>query len=118
MAPEVYVGLSMSQQKTYRYALFKSSSDRMPHITNIVFNHFDIPVTMAQTKNQEARIVKPRYIAMYLIRKHLKTPFKGIGEYFGGRDHSTVHHACETVNGYLETNKGYREVVTTIENMI
>src|SRR5690606_25363393 len=46
--------------------------------------------------------VKPRQIAMYLIRKELENSFPSIGEFFGGRDHTTVMHAVDKIEGMIK----------------
>jgi chromosomal replication initiator protein len=43
---------------------------------------------------------------------------KNIGIFFGGRDHSTVIHACQTVNDLIETDKKFRHDVEEIEKRI
>ncbi len=48
-------------------------------------------------QSRKKEFVKPRQIAMYLIRKELDNSFPSIGDFFGGRDHTTVMHAVEKV---------------------
>jgi chromosomal replication initiator protein len=45
--------------------------------------------------NRSARIAWPRQVAMYLARQHTRETLPAIGASFGGRDHSTVLHACK-----------------------
>ena len=42
-------------------------------------------------------VLRPRQVAMYLARKVGKLSFPQIGQAFGGRDHTTVLHACDQV---------------------
>lgn len=53
-------------------------------------------------KSRKKEIVKPRQIAMYLLRKENRVSFPTIGEYFGGRDHTTAMHACDKIEKLLE----------------
>lgn len=53
-------------------------------------------------KSRKKEVVKPRQIAMYLLRKESGISFPTIGEYFGGRDHTTAMHACEKIDKLLE----------------
>jgi chromosomal replication initiator protein len=53
-------------------------------------------------KSRKKEIVRPRQIAMYLLRKENNVSFPTIGEYFGGRDHTTAMHACEKIEKLLE----------------
>ena len=53
-------------------------------------------------KSRKKEIVKPRQIAMYLLRKENRVSFPTIGEYFGGRDHTTAMHACDKIEKLLD----------------
>jgi chromosomal replication initiator protein len=53
-------------------------------------------------KCRKKEIVRPRQVAMYLLRKENNMSFPSIGEYFGGRDHTTAMHACEKIEKLLE----------------
>jgi chromosomal replication initiator protein len=55
---------------------------------------------------------------MYLIRKYTGLGFKEIGQYFGGKDHSTVMHACKKVESELEVEVEVREAVESIQNLL
>lgn len=62
-----------------------------------------------QSRRQE--YVKPRQIAMFLARNELASSFPSIGEFFGGRDHTTVMHAVEKVQGLLNQKEGFKQEV-------
>jgi chromosomal replication initiator protein len=66
------------------------------------------------SKTRRKEIVKPRQIAMYLLRKELKNSFPSIGRKFGGKDHTTVIHACEKI----ERELGKNDLLTQEINMI
>ncbi len=55
--------------------------------------------------------MRPRQIAMYLLRKEMNMSYPGIGKYFSGRDHTTALHAYEKVNKELKENERLREEV-------
>ena len=63
-------------------------------------------------------IAMPRQIAMYLVRKYTGLGFKEIGQFFGGKDHSTVVHACKKVETDLEVEAEIREHVEAIQNLL
>ena len=71
-----------------------------------------------KSKKKTAEIVKARQIAMHLCRKHTKTSLKGIGEAFGGRDHSTVIHALDIVAQQTQLDLGLRNAVDDIEKAL
>ena len=48
-------------------------------------------------RSRRKEVVRPRQIAMYLLREEVKYSFPEIGSRLGGRDHSTVIHACTKI---------------------
>lgn len=72
------------------------------------------PDTLAG-KKRDRDIVHARQIAMHLMRELTEASLPGIGQFFGGRDHSTVAHACERVRSQLETDS---ELQSLLEELI
>ena len=62
-----------------------------------VAQYFDVRISDMRNKRRTKTIVYPRQIAMYLSRNLTDCSLPEIGERFGGRDHSTVLHACEKI---------------------
>ncbi|MCK5084319.1 MAG: chromosomal replication initiator protein DnaA [Candidatus Pacebacteria bacterium] len=74
-------------------------------ILKIVSNFYDVPVDSLIEKNRRKEIVKPRQIAMYLMRTEIKSSFPSIGNCIGGRDHTTAMHAYEKISREIENDK-------------
>ena len=70
----------------------------------------------AKTRRRE--IVKPRQIIMYLLREDFHLSYPAIGSVFGGRDHTTVIHACEKVRGDLLNSDELKSQVVEIRSML
>ena len=66
-------------------------------IAESVATFYSITVDDLIKQSRKKEYVKPRQTAMYLIRKELEVSFPSIGEFFGGRDHTTVMHGVEKV---------------------
>src|SRR5260221_2456567 len=67
-------------------------------VVDAVSNHFSIS-KKALTSHGRARIIaRPRQILMYLLRTELGLPLQEVGRIIGGRDHSTVLHAVDTIS--------------------
>lgn len=66
-------------------------------IQQIVAAYFNVKVSDLRSKRRTKSVTEPRQIAMYLIRQLTAHSLPEIGEYFGGRDHTTVLHACHKV---------------------
>jgi chromosomal replication initiator protein len=63
------------------------------------------------SKRRTKDLTVPRQVAMYLIRELLGTSLAGIGEVFGGRDHSTVIHSIRKVEDAMEVDAAFRRKV-------
>jgi chromosomal replication initiator protein len=63
------------------------------------------------SSSRAARIAWPRQMAMYLSRELTGQSLLTIGEQFGGRDHTTVMHACRRASTRIGSDEGSREAV-------
>lgn len=83
-----------------------------------VCEYFDIKLSDMKIKRRSRGIAYPRQIAMYLARRLTDYSLPEIGEYFGGRDHTTVLHAYDKIQNDLKIKKGLGELVEkVIENI-
>ncbi|RMG27829.1 MAG: chromosomal replication initiator protein DnaA [Bacteroidetes bacterium] len=87
-------------------------------IQQIVGEHFDIEVEQLKAKTRKRDIVQARQIAMYFAKEMTRLSLKSIGSHFGGRDHSTVIHALQTVNDLIATDKYFKQNVQEIRKRI
>ncbi|MFN3884412.1 MAG: chromosomal replication initiator protein DnaA [Rhodocyclaceae bacterium] len=66
-------------------------------IQKTVADYFKIKVADMYSKKRSRNIARPRQVAMWLARELTPHSLPEIGEAFGGRDHTTVLHACRTI---------------------
>ncbi|MHC4171375.1 MAG: chromosomal replication initiator protein DnaA [Planctomycetota bacterium] len=66
-------------------------------IIEVVTGHFDVRLADLQSKKRSQSIAEPRQICMYLARNLTKHSLEEIGGHLGGRDHTTVMHACKKI---------------------
>jgi chromosomal replication initiator protein len=88
------------------------------HIQKSVCEFFDIPVDLLRAKTRKQEIVVARQTAMFLAKELTNSSLKTIGLHFGGRDHSTVIHACQAVEEFLKTDSSYKQHVDQIRRKI
>ena len=84
-------------------------------IVQTVTNFFNIKVSDLKGKRRLKQFVRPRHIAMWLIRKHLNLSFPEIGRLFGGRDHATIQHACKKVRKGIEQDADLTNTIKILE---
>ena len=83
-----------------------------------VSEYFDIRLSDMRAKKRSKAIAYPRQIAMYLARKLTDYSLPEIGESFGGRDHTTVMHACDKVEGDIKSKNEFRNLVDKLAKSI
>ena len=66
-------------------------------VVRTVADFYSIDEKRLYEKTRRKEIVKPRQIVMYILREEFGTSFPYIGQKLGGRDHTTVIHACEKI---------------------
>ncbi|MFA7208680.1 MAG: chromosomal replication initiator protein DnaA [Parcubacteria group bacterium] len=88
------------------------------HIIDAVSSFYDIDTADLIMKNRKKEVVKPRQVAMYLMRTELQYSYPGIGEKLGGRDHTTAIHAYDKISKELESNKKLLEEVASIKEQL
>ena len=74
-------------------------------IIDVVTVHYNVKVGDVKGKSRLRDVVIPRQVAMYLAKEMTELSLKTIGYHFGGRDHSTVIHAIQTINDLKEQDK-------------
>jgi len=83
-----------------------------------VCDHYQIRLGDILSQKRTRDIVMPRQVGMYLARKLTSASFPAIGERFGGRDHSTVIHAHDTIGRKLMDDAMLRAAVEQIERAL
>jgi chromosomal replication initiator protein len=87
-------------------------------IQKVVCDFFDIPVDLLRAKTRRHEVVIARQTAMFLAKDLTNSSLKTIGLHFGGRDHSTVIHACQAVEEFLKTDNTYKQHLDQIRKKI
>jgi chromosomal replication initiator protein len=75
-------------------------------IAGRVGGYFQVAPALLQSRARSRGVLWPRQIGMYLARQLTSLSLEQIGAYFGGRDHSTVLHACRKVEAALTADAG------------
>jgi chromosomal replication initiator protein len=77
---------------------------KLPEIEAAVSNLFALQQSDLKSGRRTKSVSQPRMLAMFLARRHTQAAYKEIGEFFGGRNHSTVIAAEKKVEGWLQTS--------------
>jgi chromosomal replication initiator protein len=79
---------------------------------------FNVESAMMIARKKTTRIALARQVAMYLSRKYTGHSLKSIGAAFGGRDHSTVIHACDIVEKKSDSDIGFRDKIDNLTSVL
>ncbi|MBX7164592.1 MAG: chromosomal replication initiator protein DnaA [Saprospiraceae bacterium] len=91
----------------------------MEDIIKIICEIQKINPELLMSRSRKGKIVQSRHLAMYFCRKFVaNVSLKAIGDYFGGKDHSTVIHACKSVENMLVTDPLLKSIAQEIEKKI
>lgn len=76
---------------------------------------FEVSADQIRAKTRKKNIVEARKVAMYLSKELTRHSLVTIGLHFGGRDHSTVIHALESVNERIKSEPAYRNKLESMK---
>ena len=112
------IDLALTKDILKNFVKQNSKELTIEHIQKLVCDHFDMPVDLMKSKTRKRHIVQARQISMYFAKNMTKASLANIGKHFGGRDHSTVIHACQTVQDLMETDNRFKSKVLELEKLI
>jgi len=83
-----------------------------------VAQEYGVTIDGLKSKKRTKMLTVPRQVAMYLCRQHTDLPLVEIGQAFGGRDHTTVIHACDKVENEIQQDRTIRQRVEQLRERI
>jgi len=109
---EINLGLA---KQTLNHIVNESEKEiSVDTIIDAVTEQFQVRIADLKGKSRLRSLVVPRQIAMYITKELTNLSLKSIGYHFGGRDHSTVIHAIQTVSDLMASDKEINATVTKL----
>jgi chromosomal replication initiator protein len=87
-------------------------------VARAVSDYYGVEIEALRGQKRDRAIVVPRQIAMYLMREETDVSLLRIGAELGGRDHSTVLHACDKINRESHENEDLRREIAALRELI
>ncbi len=115
------VPINLDSAKNALKDIFRKKEDIVitgEYIKEVTAKYFNITVEDMNSKKRTRSISLPRQVAMYITREITDLSLPRIGEEFGGRDHSTVIHACQKIAEEMDTNTDFKNLILRIEREI
>ncbi|MBP2279675.1 chromosomal replication initiator protein [Psychrobacter sp. PL19] len=91
------ITLEMVQYALKDIVAMRVQAVNMDNIRKVVAEYYDVTIKDLMGRKRTRSIARPRQIAMALSRELTGDSFPEIGQFFGGRDHTTVMHGCDKV---------------------
>lgn len=112
------IDLELAKKVLRNFVKTSSKEITIETIQKMVCEYFDVSYDILLQKTRKREIVQARQITMYLAKAFTKNSLKTIGEHFGGRDHTTVIHSCQTVKDLMDTDSLFRENVMELTQKV
>jgi chromosomal replication initiator protein len=87
-------------------------------VQEVVATKFHIKVSEMKSKRRTKALVYPRQVAMYLARDITQQSYPEIARHFGGKDHTTIMHACRQIEKAKENNPGLQRTLEELKRQI
>jgi chromosomal replication initiator protein len=88
------------------------------YIQKTVSDFFKVSQDDMKAKTRKKEIVIARQVAMFFSKDYTNHSLKSIGYHFGGRDHSTVIHAVQSVNDMIDTDSKFRYSIDELKKKL
>jgi len=114
----VEINLELAKQTLKNIVQDIETEVGIDYIQKTVAEYFKVEVESLKDKIRKKEIVIARQVAMYFSKEYTNHSLKAIGYHFGGRDHSTVIHAVQSVNDMIDTNANFKSSVEELKKKL
>jgi chromosomal replication initiator protein len=112
------IDLDLAKKVLKSFIKTSSKEITIESIQRMVCDYFEVPYDKLLQKTRKREIVQARQITMFLAKSFTKNSLKTIGEHFGGRDHTTVIHSCQTVKDLMDTDLAFKGSVQDLQQKV
>ena len=112
------IDITLARKTVNEIASGRQVNISIDYITQIVCKYFAVDENKVREKNRKKEVVLARQVAMFLSKKLTKSSLKTIGLHFGGRDHSTVIHAYNSIEQLVSDDDSTKNIVESLRNKI
>lgn len=98
--------------------IYKDRQLNIDNIQRIVADYFNIKISDLISKNRARNVARPRQLAMAFSKQYTNLSLPKIGAEFGGRDHTTVLHACKKVDELKKTDLNFESDYKKLQKII
>jgi chromosomal replication initiator protein len=112
-------GLNLNEVKSLiKNSIKPQRTVSVKDVISVIANFYNIDEKILYEKSRRKEVVKPRQIIMYILREDFNTSYPYIGQKMGGRDHTTVIHACEKIKEEIKNDSILNQEIDRIRTML
>ena len=91
----------------------------MEAVQRAVAEHFDLRISDLRGRSRQRQVSYPRHLAMFLCKQLIPTvSLSEVGDAFGGKDHTTVIHACKKIAAEKKHDETVRQLLSQLEKAV
>jgi chromosomal replication initiator protein len=95
-----------------------NNQEQVYTVKQIVCKYYGVTIESLSMRTRKREVVISRQVSMVIIKNKSSFSLKKIGSYFGGRDHSTVIHAIQTIDDLTSTDKKIKADFDFLSNVV
>ncbi len=110
---EITLDIAKEQLKDHFIDIVQANVS-VDQIQRIVADYFGVGISDLKSKKRTKAVTLPRQVAMYILREMTEYSTTEIGYEFGGRDHTTVMHACQRIESRMKTDSTLEPAINNL----
>jgi len=112
------IDLDLAKDTLQDLTLFQERQISIDNIQKTVADFYSMRVSDLKSKRRTRQIARPRQLAMALAKDLTNLSLPDIGDAFGGRDHTTVLHACRKINDLIKSDSKIKEDFDSLQKIL
>jgi len=112
------ISLSLAKRVLLNFKESKNQPLELTEVATIIAKFYGTTVNEIKSKKRSKDIASIRQIACYFMKKHTAYSLQSIGNFFNGRDHSTIIHAVSKVEKHIEKDRYFAQKIKHLEQEI
>jgi chromosomal replication initiator protein len=112
------ISIDLAKRTVKEIATDRKINVSIDNITKTVCSNLNVDENKLRDKTRKKEVVLARQLAMFFSKELTQSSLKSIGLYFGGRDHSTVIHACNSIEQLQLEDSSVKNLVENLRSQI
>jgi chromosomal replication initiator protein len=112
------VSLELAKRALSNFVEVEEKAVSLDSVAKVVARYCAVSISDLKSEKRNKQFSTPRQIAFYAMKKYTKSSLQTIGEFMGGRDHSTVLHAVTKIEGLISKDLELRAKIEAIEQTL